>query len=156
MVQKGDYQETLARSGDCAVESRNLLKYLKNKWWGRRESDLRPKNIYFNIFKLLAHVVFFQGLLGDLFAKILTFIWPNYIQYGHWKSWTFTMLTMIKHPNLIERSCLEEWSRRGTIWRLFSALGTVQLSLANYWNIWKILMVEAAGVEPSPQKQFFQ
>jgi hypothetical protein len=42
------------------------------------------------------------------------------------------MLTMIKHPNLIERSCLEEWSRRGTTWRLFSALGTVQLSLANY------------------------
>jgi hypothetical protein len=54
MVHKGDYQEILSRSGDCAVEYRNLLKYIKNKRFGRRESDLRPQNSFFNIFELLA------------------------------------------------------------------------------------------------------
>jgi hypothetical protein len=29
MIQKGYYQETLSRLGDCAVKSRNFLKYLK-------------------------------------------------------------------------------------------------------------------------------
>jgi len=43
MVQKGDYQKTLSRPGDCAVESNNLLKCLGKKWWRRRESNPRPK-----------------------------------------------------------------------------------------------------------------
>ena len=73
MVQRGDYQDTLSRFGDCAVEYHKLLKYLENKRFWRRESDLRLKNSFFNIFKLLDQVVFFQGLFRDLFAKILTF-----------------------------------------------------------------------------------
>ena len=43
---------------------------------------------------------------------------------------------MINQPNLIVRSCLEEWSRWGTIWGLFFALGTAQLTLVSRWNIW--------------------
>jgi len=42
MVQMRDYLETLFRPGDCVVCSRNLLKYLKNKWWKRRESNPPP------------------------------------------------------------------------------------------------------------------
>ena len=51
-------------------------------------------------------------------------------------SQTFSLLTTIeKVQNLIERSCLEEWLRRGIIRRHFSALGNVLLTLVNYCNI---------------------
>ena len=68
MVQKGDYQETLFRPGDCAVESRNFLKYLKKFMVGRRVSNLLQK-IHFSLnFQLVSlNSIFLGDCLGTTF-----------------------------------------------------------------------------------------
>jgi len=44
----------------------NSLKYLDINWWRRRESNLRPKNNFPYIFKLLAEIIFSPGTAWGL------------------------------------------------------------------------------------------
>ena len=68
MIQKGDYQETLSRLGDCAVKSRNFLKYLKKQMVGRRVLNLLQKKHFSLNFQLVSlNSIFLGDCLGTTF-----------------------------------------------------------------------------------------